>query len=109
MPRISRPVPLTLDKPRTLVLGFNACVLIEDQTGENVLSPTYWRKVTPKRVRAALWAALLHEEDPTLTLERVGDLLTEHMDRWVEIKDALIDAWEQAMPPAPPKKGESAK
>ena len=98
MPRISRPIPLTLDKPRTLVLSFNACVAIEDQTGDNVLSPAYWRKVSPKRVRAALRGALLHEGDQAMTIERVGDLITEHIDRWSEITKALTDAWTEALP-----------
>ena len=101
MPRISRPIPLTLDKPRTLILDFNACVAIEDETGENILAPSFWRRVSPKRVRAALWGCLLHEGKDAPTLVQVGDFLTEHMDRWEEIRDALIKAWEQALPPAP--------
>jgi hypothetical protein len=100
MPRISRPIPLTLDRPRTLVLDFNACVAIEDQTGANVLTPGFWRDLGPKHLRAALWGALLHDKKNPLKIEQVGELLDEHLDRLSEIVAALVEAWGQALPPA---------
>ena len=106
MPRISRPVPITLDKARTLVLDFNAFVAIEDVTGDSALSGAFWRGANAKKVRAALWGALLHENDKSLTLTRVGDLISEHFttsDEFNGLIDKLIEAWGNALPEAPKK------
>lgn len=107
MPRISRPISLTLDVERFLILDFNACVAIEEVTGVNALSTAYWRKLGPKHVRAALWAALLHENKPQ-TLEQVGALIDAHLDKWGAILKALVLAWNEVLPELPKKESTSA-
>jgi hypothetical protein len=107
MPRISRPIAITLDVERKLILDFNACVAIEEVTGANVLSPSYWRKLGPKHIRAALWGALQHEKNPPSLIE-VGDIIGAHMDKWAALLDALVEAWKEAIPEVPNKEGASA-
>ena len=71
LPRVR--VSVQLDKPRTLVLDFNAYCRVEEVTGVSLLVGQL--AFTSMRVmRAIVWAGLLHE-DPTLSLEFVGDLL----------------------------------
>lgn len=71
----ARPIPIELDRPRHLLLDFNALALIEEKTGKNTLDGATWSNMTASTMRVFLWACLLHE-DPSLTLEQVGKMLT---------------------------------
>jgi hypothetical protein len=100
-PNISSPLPgggiaITLDRPRTLRFDFNALVALGEATGKNPLQGEFWRTFDePKTQRAALWAALLHE-DKALTLEQAGNLID--LDRLSEIMGAVAAAINAAMP-----------
>uniref|UniRef100_A0A6M3JYZ1 Uncharacterized protein n=1 Tax=viral metagenome TaxID=1070528 RepID=A0A6M3JYZ1_9ZZZZ len=71
-------VKIILDKERYLFFDLNAMVAFEEQTGINILNPAVQQQLaldmTPKQLRAFLWACLLHE-DSELTLEQVGSWL----------------------------------
>ena len=73
LPRVR--VSVQLDRPRTLVLDFNAYCRVEEVTGISLLVGQEAFS-SMRMMRAIVWAGLLHE-DPTLTLEGVGDLLQE--------------------------------
>ena len=98
MSRIIRPIPIALDKPRLLILDFNAVVAIEEKTGDNALSAAFWKNASPKRIRGALWGCLLHDKKDPITIEKVGDIIDSNLDRWEEITTALIEAWSEALP-----------
>jgi hypothetical protein len=91
-------VPIELDRPRTLILSFNAFCKAEEVTGIPFLveQPQFSSLST---VRALFWAGLLHE-DPTLTLEQAGDFIEEvGMDT---ILDAVMKAYGVSMPETAP-------
>jgi hypothetical protein len=91
-------VPITLDKERHLFYDVNALIDLGDALGLNLLTREGWEALTGKmvpnpkaageddkeifepveptlrRVRAIVWAGLLHE-DPTLTERQVGAML----------------------------------
>lgn len=94
LPRVK--VPLRLDRDRTLVLSFNALCRAEEVTGCNFLMG----EVTFSSIRvlrALVWAGLQHE-DPTLTLEEVGDMIEEAGAD--DVSRAIITAYAKAMPDA---------
>ena len=68
-------IPITLDKPRRLRLDLNAMVRFEEATGKSFLSGFNWQTMSVKDIRALIWACLLHE-DPALTQEAVGAMIT---------------------------------
>lgn len=68
-----QPVPITLDKPRSLVLDFNARCRIEEAINVDMIADEI--RFDMRTTRAMLWSALLHE-DPKLTLEQVGRMIT---------------------------------
>lgn len=89
-------VKVTLDKERTLLLNLNAMVSFEEVTGVSLMKGTFKSSnMTPKDLRAMLWACLVHEDD-TLTLEQVGSLVT--VGNLMEITAKLNEAFEVAMP-----------
>lgn len=66
---VSPLVPITLDKPRTLFFGFEACESLEAQMNGVPLMDaiTRIRNVSLTTLTTALWAGLKHE-DQTLTV-----------------------------------------
>jgi hypothetical protein len=89
-------VQLTLDRQRTLRLPFNSLVALGKATGQNPLKGEFWSNFDdPERIRVTLWACLLHE-DPKLTIEQAGELVT--MDRLGEIASAIADTIHATMP-----------
>ena len=71
---------ITLDKPRQLRFTFNALCVLEDTLGRplgDVLGAL--RRLNARDFRAVLWAGLRHE-DPALTPEGAGDLVTGWLD-----------------------------
>lgn len=87
-------VAVTLDKPRTLVIDFNALCRVEEVTGQSMLvgAPAFSSMIV---LRALTWAGLLHE-DPTLTLEAVGAMLGDADSG--EMLDSIMEAYNAAMP-----------
>ena len=73
LPRVT--VPLRLDRDRTLVLSFNALCRAEEVTGINFLMGDFTFS-SVRVMRALVWSGLLHE-DPSLSLEEVGDMIEE--------------------------------
>lgn len=92
LPRVR--VTINLDRPRTLVMSFNALCRAEEATGINLLV-TDIAFSSVRVLRALVWAGLLHE-DPTISIERVGDLIEEAGADNVLM--AVLDAYTAAMP-----------
>lgn len=92
LPRVK--VQLRLDRERTLVLSFNALCRAEEVTGINFLMGDFTFS-SVRVMRALVWSGLIHE-DPTLTLEAVGDMIEEAgADK---VGQAIIEAYAKAMP-----------
>lgn len=89
-----KPIEITLDRPRTLVFDFNAMVAIEEATGEAILAPGFWdrfqEKPKAKILRGLLWACLL-KDDPGLTLDQAGQMIT--FANMGQIIDKIIQAF----------------
>ena len=77
MSKVSKYVPVTLDRVRNIVFDFNTVCAIEDTMDKPVMAvfaemgrgqPSF------RHLRLFLWQALKHE-DPKLRLEKVGELI----------------------------------
>ena len=106
MSKITSPITLDLDQPRTLRLDFNAACEVEKVVGVNPYLNEFWQDFGPAKARAVLWGMLLHES-PKIKIEKVGDLIQAHMDRFDEITDAIFEAYEASLPKT--KKGDEAE
>lgn len=96
LPRVK--VPLRLDRDRTLVLSFNALCRAEEVTGINFLMGEITFS-SLRVMRALVWAGLI-EEDPTLTLEQVGNMIEDVGAD--QVATAIINAYAKAMPVVEP-------
>jgi len=97
------PVPIDLDRRRHLKLGKRAVFRAEKALGEfwgkrlNILTVLFSTEgLTLNDIAILLWQGLLHE-DPTLTLERVQDMMT--LQNVSVIVDAIFQAWNDATRP----------
>lgn len=93
-------VPLELDgKKYFLVFDFNAVVIAESLTGLNLLNALDLRNLSASSTRALLYAALLKVQ-PDLTLEAVGNLITEagRKGEVNKIPKALVKAYLESQP-----------
>lgn len=107
-----KPVPITLDKPRTVFYDFNAYAELEEQFGS--LDNMFRRIEKPKLkdLQMLLWAGLLHElPDPVIkdgktiyyddeepfTVRKVGSILHGIKDL-AQINFAVFTAVAEAMP-----------
>lgn len=86
-PSLSDTRTVMLDKERTLRMDFNALAKAEEITGKNWMTAESWKTLSAKDYRALTWACLL-DEDPSLTLEQAGKLLTPRNEK--EVSDALL-------------------
>lgn len=68
-------VAIKLDRERHLQMDLNAMIAFEEATGKSFLDIASLNSMGPKELRALLWASLKHE-DPELTLEKAGTLIT---------------------------------
>lgn len=91
-------VPITLDRPRTLVMTFNALCDAEEALGHSLLTSAA-DLASLRSVRALLWAGLKHE-DPMLTLEKTGELIAASEGGWLAAMTAVAQAIDKAMPEA---------
>jgi hypothetical protein len=98
--RIVKPVPIELDRPRSLVMDFEAMARFEDATGVSAWSREAWNGT--RYLPALVWAGLLHE-DPDLTLEEVKswrDIF--HLANIGYLSERLGELWGATMPEAEP-------
>lgn len=102
MPIIS--VPIVLDKPREIRYPFNSLCFLEDTLGLPIadIGEALGGAVKLGTIRALLFAGLI-DEDPTLTLKKVGDLIHPLMKqgRLIELAEAIRKAFEGAFAPEP--------
>lgn len=89
-------VKITLDKERTLKLDLNAMVAFEEAAGKKFVDASFDKgKMSPKDLRAILWACLIHEDD-ALTVKQVGSWVT--ASNLIEVTLKLNKAFEVALP-----------
>jgi hypothetical protein len=81
---------VTLDRERTLRMDFNALAKAEELTGKNFIDAATWRSLSIRDYRALIFACLVHE-DPALTLESVGQMVTPRNER--PVSDALMELY----------------
>src|SRR5262249_18373175 len=105
-PRLTPPIVLELDRPRTLRLTLGAIFQAEREMcrlwgrQQNILTIfSDVASMTLNDLSILLWAALKHE-DPLLTLEATQDLMT--FDKLPAIMTAIFEAWNAATMPAVP-------
>lgn len=91
----AKPVPIVLDKKRTLQYDLNAFIALEELYGDVDKALAAFEKGDMKALRALLWAGLLHE-DETLTPQKAGSLIM--MSDIERVSEAMMAALEQAMP-----------
>ncbi len=63
-----------LDKPRQLILNGNVLCEVEKLTGLNFVDPKVWDLLSWTTLRALLYS-MAKQEDSSLTLEKVGEML----------------------------------
>lgn len=71
-------VTINLDKPRTIRYGINALAKVEDLIGKPITALDL-NKVGIKDLLVIIFAGL-YQDDKTLTIEKVGDLVDEFSD-----------------------------
>lgn len=85
-------VPLQLDRERHMRLDFNALATIEEVLGESALDGSVFKPENlslARYLRAILYATLKHE-DPNLTLEEVGAMLSlSNVETFSEVRERL--------------------
>lgn len=84
-------VKVKLDRERTLRIDFNTFMVMEDVLGESVLGG-FGDGMSARQLRALTYAAFVHE-DPTLTVEKAGQLLSDYF--W-ELPDIIGKAMKEA-------------
>lgn len=88
------PVPITLDKPRTLLFNLNAAMQIKADIGTNPLAwdKEEWGAVgDPTRLLTIVRACLRHE-DKDITVEQLGDMVSTMQDL-VTLSEAVMRAY----------------
>ena len=91
-------------KERKLCFDFNAIVLASQETGINLLKAIV-REIEPASLRGLLWASLLRD-DPTITLEQVGQMI--RPGSVPGIREALLRVWFESAGEAEGKPGGAA-
>lgn len=90
-----KPVTIQLDKERSLLFDLNSFAEIEEIYGSVEEAMAALEKGSLKAVRAILWAGLIHE-DVSLTLQRVGAMIT--LPELPLISESIKQAFEESMP-----------
>ena len=89
-------VPLVLNgKTHYLHFSFNAIAKAEELTGLNLLGSLDLQNLNAIQYRALLYSTLL-QEDPSITLERVGNMIS--LATLPAITVALVHAWTGSQP-----------
>lgn len=87
-------VTVQLDRPRKLLVNFNALALLEDRTGRSVMQRESWASMKLSDVRLMLFAAL-QTDDPTITEKQVGRML--NMGNLQYVVQQITQAWVKGM------------
>jgi hypothetical protein len=98
-PKVINPVPIVLDRDRTLVMNFKAMKLFHRMTGLSPWAREVWSDPAPEILSALLYAALSHE-DSQLTLEMVEEMPGLEMGNIAYLSDRLGELWGETMPEA---------
>lgn len=100
-PRVIEPVPILLDRERSLRLDFKGMKAFQQWTGLSPWGNEAWRGDDADTMLALIWASLLHE-DPSLTLEDVIAMPGMDMGNIAYLTDRLGKLWGNTMPPPEP-------
>lgn len=99
-----KPIPITLDKPRTLYFDFNAFIELEEIYGDIKTALEGVEGLKLKPIRDMIWAGMLHE-DENITPKQVGKML--HPSNIEEIAVKIAEAVGVSLPePEEGKPGE---
>lgn len=99
-----KPIPIELDKARTIVFDLNAYAELEDKYGSIEKAMEALETGSIKAVRAVLWAGLLHE-DEKLTEKQVGAMIG--MQEMKTLTQSIMDGISSSMPvPEEPVEGQ---
>ena len=90
-----KPIPIVLDKPRTIVFDLNSFAELEESYGSVQAVLDEMAKGSIKALRLLLWAGLVHEQD-NLTPKDVGRLI--QFGDVPKLTDLLNGALETAQP-----------
>ena len=89
-------VPLTIDgRTYSLCFDFNALAIAEELTGLNLLQSLDLQNLSVVKYRALLYSTLL-KENPKITIEEVGKMVT--LATLPAITIALVHAWTGSQP-----------
>lgn len=99
-PRLVKPVPIALDKPRSMVMDFAAMEAFEGVTGLSAWGREAWDG-NPRHVAALIWAACLHE-DPDLSLDALKRMPCMTLANMAYLTERLGELWGETMPDADP-------
>ena len=89
-------VIVNLDRPRALLLDLNAMCKFEKVAGRSLFDGSaLGSNMSASDIRVLLWACLLRD-DPTLTLEQVGSLIS--VNNMAEVASKLNESFEAAIP-----------
>ena len=92
-------VTIDLDKERHLVYDLNAMADFEEKTGLNTLRLDMREQMSATNFRFLLWACL-HQEDPSLDIEKVKQITKDINATYIAQK--VAQAMTEAMPEAKP-------
>jgi hypothetical protein len=95
MNKVNPIMKIDLDKPRSIKFDLNAMVYLEETTGKSLQEIYNGQAPSMSSLRAILWACLIHE-DPALTLEQVGSLVS--MENMAEVSAKIAEALNAALP-----------
>lgn len=100
--KVKPTISVQLDKPRNMALDLNAMIAYEKATGRSFLKGEVdLENIGLAEMRALLWAMLL-TDDPTLTQEQVGGMITAGNIK--QLAADLAIGLKAAMPEAAPEK-----
>jgi hypothetical protein len=97
--RVTKPVPIVLDKPRTMRFDFAAMDRFEEATGLSAWSSEVWSRPSPRIVGHIIWASLLHE-DPDLTYNEVCSFEGMDISNFSYLTERIGELWGNDMPEA---------
>lgn len=106
-PRVVKPVPITLDRERHMLLDFVGMDAFEEATGLSAWEAEAWQRPTPKILGALIWASLIWE-DPDLTLDACKRLDGMQLANMAYLSDRLGELWGVTMPDPDPNAVQAA-
>ena len=101
-----KPIPITLDKERTLLYDFNAFIELEEIYGDINKAFKGLEQMKMRPIRDMIWAGLIHE-DENLTPKQVGKML--NMANMQEIAAKIVEALGISLPEPEAKPGKTGE